>query len=97
MQRWETVSAFYYGYVCGDFHQYYEWDIYDVFQRESKNKREYRGTANQKSEILDGEYVKDDSTGEWRRLDGGAVLAGGVYGFWFLDEDVTWHDRLANE
>ncbi len=98
IQKAQTDSAFYNGYVCGDFHRYYEWDIYDSLEwGGNKDIREYKGKANQKAEIIDGEYVKDDSTGEWRKLDGGAVRAGWVQGFGMLCEDITWHNRLERE
>lgn len=99
MQKWETVGTFYNGYVYGDFQKYYEWDIYDnfVLGEDVKDIREYKGTANQKAEIIDGEYIKDNSTGEWRRLDSGALSAGWVHGFCWSCEDITWHDRLEKE
>ncbi|MCM1217671.1 MAG: tetratricopeptide repeat protein [Lachnospiraceae bacterium] len=98
IQKWEIISSFYDGYVCGDYQKYYEWDIYNSLSWFAKDIREYKGTANQKSEVIGSEYVKDLSTGEWKALDDNINRgAGYVYGFCGLCENTTWHDRLINE
>ena len=93
----ETISTFYNGYVCGDYQEIFEWDIYDDLPL-SGGTTYYKGIANQQGEIIDGPYKRYNLSDEWMIHEkGGAISAGWVLGFCGLCEDITWHDRLDSE